>query len=175
MNITTIQDALYDFVDGVTTWPVIWAEQNAPAPDDPYLTLRLDSFSKIDQDDQTHANISGVVTVTGNREFILKVQAYGVGAIGQLTVLDSALELFTKLESLRKSSIVYVRSEGVTDLTDLVETRYRGRASLDIVFRIAENQTDTIGLIEKAEGEATYERPVGADIVVPISVDTSGT
>ena len=84
MNWTAIQDALYDFVDDISSWNVEWAEQNSPASDDPYITMRLTTVPKVGQDDHTLANASGVVTVTGNREFILGLQAFGPGAMGQL-------------------------------------------------------------------------------------------
>jgi hypothetical protein len=171
MNITNVQKAMYDFVSGVVApWEVMWAEENAPAPDVKHVILRITGLPKVGQDESNFRDQSGILTITGNREFTLEVQTYGAGAQAQATAIDSAVEKPSVLQGLRDDGIAYVDSAPVQNLTYLVETRYRERAQVDMRFRIAESQTDDVGYFDHVEGEGTYESPGQADVVVPIEV-----
>lgn len=170
MNWTDLQKAMYDFINGLTTWTVAWSEESAPAPDEYHLMLRITGVPKVAQDGTTFDTETGVLTITGNREFTLELQAYGAGAFALLTAIDSAVEKPSVLAGLREDGIVYVDSEPVQNLTYLIETRYRERAALDIRFRTAETQTDDVGYFDHVEGEGENTTQSGNTIVVPLEV-----
>lgn len=165
MILTTIQDALYDWMDAQTTWEIVHAEQNAPAPDTPYLTMRTTNIPKVGQDDRTSPNDSGIANITGNRELTLEVQGYGAGAIQELINLASSLEKQSVRASLRANNIAFVRTEPIQNLTYLVETHMVERGILEVVFRVAEEQTDDVGIIKKVTGDYTYKDPAGETVL----------
>ncbi len=154
----TIRDTLYAWADAVlSTVPVIWAEQNATPPDEPYVTLRIASTTQEGQDAKLPPDaVTGAGEIVGNREFTLGVQAFKAGALVNVDKLRSSLEHPTIRETLRAGNVIYVDTLGSTNLTGIIPdtTRYEERESLDVLMRTWSEDTDDVGVIEKVQGTA---------------------
>jgi len=167
----TIKKGFYDWAVAVTGKAVIWENQNAPKPDLPYITLFMTSIQRVGDDYQaTSANGSGVIEITGNRDFTLQVQALGEGAIVALESLSSSLQMPTVLETLRNSCIVFVQNiTPIQDISGLWDSQFIPRGMIDFQFRTASETTDTPGYFDQVSGEGKLNDASGSTITtIPI-------
>jgi len=163
-----IRNTLYDWAFGIVTpEPVIWADQNAPRPAMPYLTLRITPSSPIGQDYQYSPKPDGTGKVTGNREFTLMIQHFGAGGYDAMEALGSSLERFTIQQMLNAGSLAYVQVLPTLDISMLVDTRFEERYSKDVIFRTHVDHSDIPGFINRViiDGE------IQAQTVIERTVD----
>ena len=145
--------------------PVIWLYPNAPRPTVDYVSLYISTVTQIGWDwTQDPLNDSGVSQMVGDREFTVQAQAYGGDPVTILNNLRTSLQKQTVLDSLRAVGIVFANWFAINDVTELVDSRYEQRASFDILFRIADVYTDTLGVIDTVNIQETIYNP--ANVVV---------
>lgn len=132
--------------------PVIYYYANAPRPTVDYVSLYISNVNAIGWD-YVAAPIddAGTTNQTGDREFTLQIQGYGGDPLTVIENLRTSLQKQTVLDTLRANGIVFVTSLSMNDITDLVDSRYEQRATLDILFRIAQKYTDILGTIAQIE------------------------
>lgn len=156
--------------------PVIFLYPNAPRPQTPqggmldYVTLLISSTSQIGWDYVPRpVDNSGTVNQTGDREFTLSVNAYGGNVLTVLENLRTSLQKQTVLDSLTANGLVFCNWFDINDITDLVDSRFEQRATMDIRFRIAQTYTDTLGtiattvlreIIKNVDGTTVYDETV---------------
>jgi hypothetical protein len=151
-----IQQALYDWVDGELGIPVIWAHPNAPQPAKEYAAIDMRPTQGPQWDYKSPPDsVNGISTLRGDREFIVQVQIQGKRLpTNENAGLTLAEQLAT---SLQKESIIaafnaagfaFVDRVATTDLSALGGTEFESRASLELMFRMGHETTDTVGVIE---------------------------
>jgi len=163
MNIETIKTAIYSWAssvegEGVT---VIWADQNAPAPETPYTTLRFMSSVQIGHDSVTEPYLvegeeegdpDGFFQYyEGNREFTIDINTFGANALQRINDLRDSLERESIRSSLAANEVVFVDRISFQNLTDLNGSQYEERGFCELLFRCDAFQADESGLIEKVE------------------------
>lgn len=137
-----------------TDMPVIFYYPNAPRPTVDYVTLLIQSFNQIGWDFEPEpTDTPGTVEGVGDREFTLQIQSYGGNPMQVLENLRTSLQKTTVLDTLRANGIVFVNWFPINDITDLVDSRYEQRASMDVLFRIAQTYSETLGTIAQVEAE----------------------
>ena len=147
--------------------PVVYYYPNAPRPTNngtpvDYVSLYLSTFVQIGRDyNQDPLDDSGIALFVGDREFTLQVQAYGTLSMQVLENLRTSLQKQSVLSSLRVGGVVYFNWAPILDITDLVDSRYESRASMDLFFRIAQNYTDNLGVIDTVVVEEIYQDQTG--------------
>jgi hypothetical protein len=110
-------------------------------------------------------SVNGVSTLRGDREFPVEIQIQGKRLPNnENEALTFAEQLAT---SLQKGSIValfaaanfaFVERIALTDLSAIGGTEFESRVSLELMFRMAHEDTDTVGVIETVDPVgATYE------------------
>jgi len=152
INFPTLKNNLYDFVYGQGGQAAVWADQNAPQLTKPYISMRIASVDSIGWDYNSTPNKTTLKsTLTGNREFILYLQAYGTNAMGVLENVRTALQKTDVLDTLRAGGIVFVDDFPIQNLSDVQDTQFLERAAMDILFRIASIVTPDNKVIEKME------------------------
>lgn len=159
INYETLKTNLYNWVVSVVPMgmPVIFWQQNGPSPEISYVTLFLSSITALNQDwSSPNANISGDIDMKGDRAFTLNVQAYGNDPLTVLENIRTSLQKQTVLDTLRVNGIVFYQSLTITDLTDLVDSQYEKRASLDILMAIGQTYTDQPGYFSEIEVQEIY-------------------
>ena len=162
LNFETVKTNLYDWV--LANCPgcsVIFLNENAPRPAQPYVTLFLSSMNQIGEDYTPEADINGLVDMVGDREFTLQIQTYGGDCITRLENLRSSLQMQTVLDTLRTNGIVFVNHFPINDTTELLDSRFETRAAMDVLFRIGQDYQDNLGLIETVEVEEVYQDASG--------------
>lgn len=153
---SSIKNILYSWVSSIiTTKQFIWLDQNSPRPSLPYLGGRIGSYSFIHDDYVGSPDSSGYSEITGNREFVLYLEAYGNTSFESLEQLVMSLNKIDVISLLISNNIVFVNEmNDIVDLSELLDSRYEERASLDLLFRIASSDTDeNRGIIETVKIE----------------------
>lgn len=139
-----------------TGMPVIYLYPNAPRPEVDYVSLFISTYNMIGQDYVPDPiNDAGDVTQVGDREFTLQIQAFGGDPMTILGNLRNSLQKETVLDTLRLNGIVAVQQYAINDITSLMNSRFENRASMDVLFRIADQYLDTLGTIAQIELEET--------------------
>jgi hypothetical protein len=157
INLSTVKTTLITWAatnSGLSR--VILANQNAPRPTLPYLTILLTPFIAIGDDYIYPPDVAGVRKIKGNREFTVTINAFGTNAINYLQLLINSLEKPSVLEYLRANGIVFIRKLAINDVTALLETVYEERSICDIQFRLGENFTDNNSWIDQVELVENY-------------------
>lgn len=157
LNFETVKTNLYTWASGQSGGnPVIFANENSPRPALPYMTLFLNSLVQIGDDYVPRPDGVGDLDLVGDREFTLQVQCFGGDPITLLENMRTSLQKETVLATLRANGIVFVQHNPITDITALLDTEFEPRASMDILFRIAQTDTDNHGLIETVEVQEVF-------------------
>jgi len=154
LDFSTVKTNIYSWVTSILpSIPVIFYQQNSPRPDLPYITLYLTSLIQVGQDFVPRPDNTGNLSIIGDREFTIQIQCYGGDPITTLENLRSSLQKETVLDTLRANKIVYVNQFPINDISALLDTLWEPRATMDILFRIAQSETDNHGLIKTVEIE----------------------
>jgi len=164
INFMTVRTSLYDWAvaNVQSAMPVVYLFPNAPRPTVDYVSLYISSVTQIGWDYvQEPLDNTGISEQVGDREFTLQVQVYGGDPITTIQNLRTSLQKQTVLDSLRANGIVFANWFPINDVTELIDSRYEQRASMDILFRIADVYTDNLGMIETVELEEIYKDPSG--------------
>lgn len=168
-----IMDVLGIWLNTVVTvgWTVVKSDQNAEQFDKPYLDFRMGTITRVGDDYQGRPDNAGDNQITGNRDFILMIQATGDGAIAMLDDVRTSLNKFSVLETLRASGIAFVRDNPILNITAIEETKFFERGSLDILFRIASVVSDNVGKIERTLIDAEYYDEDGLVVADQIDIN----
>jgi len=143
-NLTGVTGTL-TFTTSTTTF--IWMDQDCPRPALPYLSGKITALPGIGQDYMGPPS-DDVITITGNREVMVALQAYGSTGFQLLCDLKASLSKPTVQSYLRSGGLFVVEDHDVQDISALFDTVFENRASLDIRFRTSEQVTDKPGQIE---------------------------
>jgi hypothetical protein len=142
--------------------PVIYLYPNAPRPQVDYVSLYISTITQIGWDwTEDPTDNTGISNMVGDREFTLQAQAYGGDPMTVLQNLRTSLQKQSVLDSLRVNGIVFVNWFAINDVTELVDSRFEQRASMDILFRIADVYTDNLGVIDNVVLQEIYHNPSG--------------
>lgn len=170
INWETVKTNIYTWVKAniPSGMPVTMLYENAPRPTAPYLTLNIASITQIGWDwTPNPTNTAGSISLTGDREFTVQLQAYGGDPFSVMENLRTSLQKEVVLDTLRLNGIVFADWFPINDITELVETRFEKRTSMDVLFRIAQTDTETLGTIatvqlqevfSDAEGSVIYDK-----------------
>ena len=152
--------------------PVIWLYPNAPRPTIDYFSLYISTVTQVGWDyNQDPLSDAGSGEFVGDREFTLQCQAYGGDPLTVLETLRTSLQKQTVLDSLRANGIVFFNWNPISDVTELVDSRYEQRGTFDVFFRMANVYSDNLGVIDTVEIEEIIKDPSGTiihDVTVTI-------
>ncbi len=164
MDFEAIKTAFYNWAFFVNPIETIFINENGSIPDNPFCTLYVQPVAFIGHDEYVNDNM-GLVTYTGQREITLQAQYFGANAIQRGIDLLESLEMQTARDLLAVDGIVFVdRLTGVTDLSELVDTSFEFRSSVDILFRTASIRSEAGDIIESTELTSTIINPDGSTI-----------
>jgi hypothetical protein len=147
----------------------MWMDQNAPRPALPYIAGKISLLNPIGgQDYNSTPSSGGVVTTTGNREFVLMLQSYGVNAFQIMLEIQQATRRATSLDILRSKSVIFVDdNDGVKDISAILDERSEPRAALDLRMRTTDIITDgAVGVIEEVEVTEQFKHENGSLITI---------
>jgi len=143
-----------------------------PRPNFPYATWDLNSLVSIGHDALLEPNSSGEAEILGDREFVVPIQFYGCNPVTNLEHFETAMRLQSVTAALDAVGVVFVQVVGsITDLTELIDTKFEPRANGDFLFRIGKSIIDTgVGNIEAAQVDAEYKKEDDTTITDTIQI-----
>lgn len=159
INLETVKTNLYDWAKAQlpVNFPVILYYENAPRPTYNYVTIDITTFTQIGEDYTPQPTDDvGDVEMVGNREFTVQLQAYGGDSMGILETLRCSLQKLTVLDTLRNNGIIFVMHFPIQDITELVNSKFESRATMDVLFRMGQTYQDTLGSIDTVEIEEEF-------------------
>lgn len=168
INFETLKNSLYSWaVANVPSgMPVVYYFPNAPRPTVDYVSLLLSTLEQIGWDFRPEPeNDDGDVEQVGDRELVVQIQAYGGQVFNVLENLRTSLQKVTVLDSLRANGIVFVSWYPIQDITDLIDSRFEQRASMDVRFRLANVYDDVLGTIAQVELEEVVLNVDGSTVI----------
>lgn len=159
INWETVKTNIYNWVVANIPMgmPVTMYYENAPRPSAPYVTINLSSITQIGWDwTPSPSNDAGDISLIGDREFIVQLQAYGGDPFTVMENLRTSLQKETVLNTLRANGIVFANWYPINDITELVDTLFQKRTQMDVLFRIAQTATESLGTIATVELEEIF-------------------
>jgi len=178
ISFLTLQDAIYDWINGQTGKECIWQFQNAPVPDKEYFALRLMSF--VQQGDsaitpstvQTPANEQDIITAF---DFTLEILGFGNGIVEDTVNLKSTLNRQDIHDELITGGVIaWNDTNAVLDISGIDNDLNEERSSYDVMMRTVDVVTDIpFGLIEIVNAEGTYKQPGKPDIISTLNIDST--
>jgi hypothetical protein len=156
MNLSTLRAAWYAWAAANSSGAqVVWADQSAPHPARPFVTLKLNGpFRDLGADELRHTATEGAFELCGHRRFVLSVQVLGTdapSAHGIAISLNTSLGKPSALATLRASGISVSDEGDIQNLTQFMDTQFEGRFAFDATFLATESVSDTLGSVRTVE------------------------
>lgn len=165
MTKTELQNAIYDWVSANTTGTnrILWRNQNVSRPEVPFIDMSINPISKEAHDFVFKPEDGQDADVKGNRRFTLNIQHFGQGGYDRLNGLRNSLETTAGREKLTDAGISFIDDDGILDLSELVDTRFEPRYSMDLFFYFMEIYTTDTGQIDTVKVGGDHK--IGDDTV----------
>ena len=168
-----MSEPIRQWVADQTGLVTIWAHANAERPPRPYVTINQLSRTKVGRANVGRPDGTGEVAVTGNRELSFSIQVIESSeqpdpraAFEVAEALADSLDLPSVRADLSKQGWAFVRIESLNDVPQVVGTKWEPRATLDVVFRTAVEQSDNVGVVENVEITGDYGDDQQDEIIV---------
>lgn len=158
----TFKNALHSWLSDALGISVIWAGQDAPAPDYPYATLQVIGERNIGDGDVSYTHNEDAdagsdmePTVTGHVVYTVSVQVRNKSSVqGQplgheqrakayLNVARASLQLPRVKDALNAANIGFVRNHDFQNLDEVVNEGFVSRGSMDFEFTTTYTYTPT--------------------------------
>ncbi len=154
---TIVQKWAQDFsAENVT---VVFANQNAPRPAYPYITVHKTVSAETEHSTIEPPNDEGMADMVDDQTISISLQSFGDGAADIMENLRNSLKKVTTLQYFRDKEMPFIRIlSGINDLTTVIGSRQEERAGMDLEFRAANVVTDDVGLIESVFGSGEFEK-----------------
>ena len=157
MTRVEIEDALYNWVNGVVNplgATVLFADQDFPRVGTPFVTIKIGTQRSLALMDEhsTPVGVTGVSTITGERTMEATIEAYGSGAFDLMYAIEASLSKDEIRNSLYYTGGLAVwNTEGVLNLTEMIDTNYEPRFAMDIKIGYKHIDTEVVSWIETVE------------------------
>lgn len=161
VDFVTIENAIWNWVwssSGLAAAQVMWASQNQPGLNAPYITLRIGTIATIGLSDSVELRLNPTPSPgaeilfigRGQRRCTLTITCYGttpIGATGAAAILDQvlgALSLDPIASPLSAAGIGIASYHDIVSIDGVVNsTLLEPRASIDVIFFIGSEITVT--------------------------------
>jgi len=155
-DLNVIENVIYGWEQIVLpSVPAIWMHPNAPRPLVPYVALHMKTINSKGVD----VFLLDTNEVVGNRDFVLMIQAFGLGSMGFLESLKTSLEKPSIQLYLSQNDLVFVDRLSINDISEVVDSRWEERSQMDLLMRFAQVDSDDPGTIEHVDIEKDFFAP----------------
>jgi hypothetical protein len=161
---TTLEKTIYDWVVSAVSSKVgitvIWDKQSTQGegqgvqPSEPFITLNIISGpNKAGTPEQVDKpGVDDTVIRIFRKTITLSIQVFAFADYLEiLSLVVNATELESQLSILRAEGLVIWGVSDITDLSELIESKYRFRANIDIIMSYGEEIDDVTGEIRTVE------------------------
>ena len=178
MSFATKRAILIKWIEIATGYPVgkvVWADQNMPRPEKPYIIARMSAFKSINREFIHPTDEVGKSDISTHKEFTLGIQCFTTDNIDPIPIMLDLQDSLNKpkfMEMFNPEGLVFVETlMGPTDTTVKLDTTYERRASMDLRMRMPWVVTDSEqGLIELVSGNGIAQIDETKIADIPIDV-----
>lgn len=154
LNISSIEDALYTWVYGVTGIETIFAHQNAPRPAGQYNLINIYQSNPrgIEESATTILpNKTIDIDYSNIEELSVSINTYRQDAFQVATKIKDSLGRLTVREVLFASGLGYVKANMVQEIPEVINDEWEERAQFDCFFHTRSSDTENIETIGQIE------------------------
>lgn len=177
MVFSTLQDALYDWVNGQTGNECIWAFQNTIVPDKPFFALRIASLNQVHDAELVKRDGAalGDFDIYTNVDFILEIQGFGAGVMNQTQNLKNSLNDPTVHDTLVAAGVVtWNDNNPVQDISGVDNSQNEERSLFEPSMRTSDLISDVpLGAVEIVNIDGTLKQPGKSDITRTLNIDST--
>ena len=137
LNITTIEDALYDWVSVIAGVTTIFEKPGVTRPQSSYVTINIVQATpqgKEEHIDTILGDYSVDVDYSNLEELFVSINVYYAGALQLATKLKDSLGRITIQEQLFGDGLGYKNASAVREIDDVVDMDWEERAQFDCFF-----------------------------------------
>lgn len=149
MNIIQIEDALYNWLNGLLGLEVIIAYPNAPRPTTSYALINIITDSEFGTEES-----DGELTpiYASFNQVTISINTYYAASYQSAINIKKSLMKVEVSDQLWEAGLGYATSTQIQKIPELIDKRWEERAQFDIVFNIREETAiETVGQIEKVQ------------------------
>jgi hypothetical protein len=149
-----------DTYSGFSGNKTIWDYNNPPRPARPYISLQINSITQFGFNEVRGPDNGGIAKIIAQSRLVLRVNAFGsndlVGfdAIEALENLKLSVSTF-EFAKLFNETVAFMAVLSESNLTQILNTGFEGRASMDTSWLMATEMDDDVGLIEHVIAQGT--------------------
>lgn len=151
MLYSELKEKIYDWVSANTSLLIIWENQNGPRPDENYISLKINVYSKIGQTNYLDPDNNGDRIVKYDEDFTLSIKSYGADTEDYLQVLKDSLQKESVIQGLIAEGIAIRNENEITDISILIDRTREERFLYEIFMGFAHDFTENVGVIEDFE------------------------
>ena len=156
LNITSIENALYAWVHGISNITTIFARPNAPRPTASYVLINiLQSTPKSIAEHQETLLIDDSIDVDYStvEELFVTINVYYDDAYQIATKLKDSLGRVTIQDELYAAGLGYNNTSEVREISEEINKKFEQRAQFDCFFFVRSIDEENIETIRKIEIE----------------------
>ena len=164
LNITSIEDALYNWINEVvddSRWAIIFAHQNKPLPNKPLILINIleiiprgiaEPEYTLQPDDSTDIDWSNL------EELFISINVFkdmttdpAITNLTMTTKLKDSLNRVTITDALYASGLGYNRASEIRDIPEEINKEWESRSQFDCYFFVRSLDNENIATIQKIE------------------------
>ncbi len=172
LDYNNVRDAIADAVEQATGLLVIFANQNAPIPAEPYATVFVTPSLKTGYDRVTYADntIDPDLTemVEGTRQVSASINFYKDNAFINASDFIAQLQSTSMIQFFKSRGLGFGGVSDIRDITEIDKQLWQERAQLDLTVYALSNFSATVTSIESVtvQGEAH-----AGDDKIPVNIN----
>jgi hypothetical protein len=145
------QTAIIEWIQTALFITTIWDKQNAFRPALPYISVNIITGPQQDGTPEAKYKTTDVFTYIFRKIFTLSIQAHSQSNhLALLSTLINSMKLPTQRATLRAAGLSIYNDNDIspTDISELIDTGFEKRASIDVIMAFAEEVDDSPGEIQ---------------------------
>src|SRR5262245_45258925 len=167
-----VENALQAWVKRASGLPdafVIWANQDGPRPEDPFLALKLTGMRSLGAVDGTSVSFDPAaehgkeieIATRGERECALSIQCFNAEVLGNdsaraiLSKVQAALALDSYRDFLSAGGVTVFDKGNIREVPAILSNGWEARGILEVRFYVVESVSDFTTYIETVEAKDT--------------------
>lgn len=148
MLYSELKEIIYNWVSDNTSLIIIRENENAPRPDENYISLKISPFLKIGQSNYLSPDDNGDRVIKYDEDFTVSIKSYGAGTEDNLQALKDSLQKETVYQKLYNDNIAVRNENEITDITVLIDQTREERFLYEVFMGMAHDIAENVGVIE---------------------------
>lgn len=152
INISLLQEQVWEIISSLTSAPVILEQQEGFEPAENFVTVKLRDWVQVGTSSQRHSGgNSNLFTVKSLWNTTLRLTGVGVDSNQLLLEIAHKFNKASVRDAFKAKELAYTYCSHVINSPKLVNTGYEQMYTLDVYFNIMVEDTDDLGFIEFVE------------------------